>query len=366
MTTDRCSLVATCDQWVRASHHDTAVAGAPGAVTLSWQEPGNDDAPTPDGTCAPARGLAVDRLCRVYRLGSRTIERLVVGPTRDGVDYAALPDSVVILGHPGGQRPVGAEFRPAPEPELLDATGIAVDADDRLFVADRGRRQLAVIDLWSRRTLRVVGTAVPGAPDRHPLGLAADGRVVWAVVRQPAGLLRLTASRGPQEVELPGTGDVPPGSLPSRVAVLPGGEPVMLWHAPDGVGWLAAGRRPPERVGVATDIAVDAEGAVVVAPCPGGVAVLRRLVPTASGWIRALPLDARGDDGSGLVATADGRIGYWTVAGFRLAVRGRVRYARDGVCVTYRLGTPACPATAGAGSSSTPACRRGRTAASPR
>ena len=76
--------------------------------------------------------------------------------------------------------------------------------------------------------------------------------------------------------------------------------------------------------------------------------MLRRLVPTATGWIRALPLDAVGYDGSGVVATADGRIGYWSAAGFRLAVRGRVRYEPDGVCVTYRLDS-GLPATGGGG-----------------
>ncbi|MGH3774184.1 MAG: phage tail protein [Pseudonocardiaceae bacterium] len=331
----RCSVLATCDQWARAHHVGTAVDGAPGAVTLSWHEP--DDGARPEGDACPARGLAMDRLCRVYRLGRRAIERLVVGPTRGGLDYVGLRDPVVIMGGEGGYRPATVDFRPAPEPELVDATGIAVDADDRLFVSDRGRRHLAVIDLWNQRTLRVIGTAVPGAPDRHPMGLAAGGQVVLAVLRRPAGLLRLTATRGPEEVALPGTGSVPPGSEPSRVAVLPDGAPVVLWHAPDGAGWLGAGDRPPERVGAASDIAVDLEGTLVVAPCAGGAAALRRLVPTASGWTRALPLDASGYDGSGIVATADGRIGYWTIAGFRLAVRGRVRYARDGVCVTYRL-----------------------------
>jgi phage tail-like protein len=344
MPARRSSLVATCDQWVRAHHFQTAVDGAPGALTLSWREPGDPGPPdpSPQGGCA-ARGLAVDRLCRVYRLRSQTVERLVVGPTRHGLDYAAMRDPVVIMGaaETAGDSPVAAEFRSRGEPDLSDATGIAVDADDRLFVADRGRRHIAVVDLWSRRTLRTIGTAVPGAPDRHPLGLAAAGRLVLAVLREPAGLLRLTATRGPEELELPGVAQVPAGSQPSRVAVLSTGDPVVLWHAPDGAGWLTAPGRPAERLGGASDIAVDAEGAVVVAPCaasgPGHGTALRRVVPTAGGWTRALPLDATGYDGSGIVVTADARIGYWTAAGFRLAVRGRVEYQRHGSCVTYRL-----------------------------
>ena len=324
------SMVASCDQWVRARHHGTAVDGSPGALTLSWTEPA-DPGPGAGAGCV-SRGLAVDRLCRVYRLLPHSVERLAVGPTRYGLDYATLAPPVPVVGREPRPTPA-ADFRLRPEPELLDGTGIAVDADDRIFLADRGRRWIAVLDLWSRRTLRTV--PVPGLP----MGLAAAGRVVYAVVREPAALLRLTATRGPEPAVLPG--GAPAGAQPSRVAALPDGAPVVLWHAPDGTGWLTLAGRPAEPVGGASDLAVDAGGAVIVAPCPvppgGPRAMLRRLVPTATGWIRALPLDAVGYDGSGVVATADGRIGYWSAAGFRLAVRGRVRYETDGVCVTYRL-----------------------------
>jgi phage tail-like protein len=326
----RSSLVATCDQWARATHAGTAVDGGPGALTLSWHEP--DDPGPGEGTACPARGLAVDRLCRVYRLLAHQVERLVVGSTAGGLDYLQLPEPVALLG----------------AGDLVDAAGISVDGDDRLFLADRARRHIAVLDLWSRRTLRVIGLATPAAPQRHPMGLAAAGRVVYAVTRAPAGLLRLSATRGPEAVALPaGVGDLPPGSLPSRVAVLAGGTPVMLWHAPDGAGWIVAGGRPGRRVGAASDITVDAGGVLVVAPCPAPDPTdptdpsrrvsLHRLVPTATGWTRTLPLDAVGYDGSGIVATADGRIGYWSARGFRLAVGGSVTYEREGVCVTYRL-----------------------------
>jgi phage tail-like protein len=321
------SLVATCDQWARARHAGTAVDGAPGALTLSWHEP-PDPVPA-DGLACPARGLAVDRLCRVYRLLADQVERLALGPAAGGLDYSQLPVPVALLG----------------EGDLVDATGIAVDGDDRLFLADRGRRHIAVLDQWSRRTLRVVGLATPAAPARHPMGLAAADRVVYAVTRRPAGLLRLSAARGPEEVPLPsGIRDLPPGAEPSRVAVLADGEPVMLWHAPDGAGWIVAGDRLARRVGAASDIAVDHDGALVVAPCPAADpgdpaarVALHRLVPTATGWARAQPLDATGYDGSGIVVTVDGRVGYWAARGFRLAVAGRVTYEHEGVCVTYRL-----------------------------
>jgi phage tail-like protein len=155
----------------------------------------------------------------------------------------------------------------------------------------------------------------------------------------------MTATRGPEDAPLPpSAADLPAGALPDRVAVLPDGEPVVLFHTADGTGWLVAGARAVQEVGPASDLAVDGEGAVVVAPCPApdGRATLRRWVPTATGWTRARPLDASGYDGNGIVVTRDGRVGYFTASGFRLSVIAPVDYETDGVCVTYRLdsGTP--------------------------
>lgn len=334
------SALMTCDQWARATHTDTAVDGERQAVVLGWH---NDDLaePRPAGDCE-ARGLAVDRLCRVYRLTATGVERLVVGPTAGGVDYRRLPDPTPLFGAPPPA--VSAPFTPstAPVTPLSDPVGIAVDADDRLFVSERGTRRILVFDLWSRRLLRRVPVTSLDLPDRRPAGLGARGRTVYAVVQRPSGLLRLTARRGPEEVDLPdAVSQLPPGSVPVRVAVHPSGEPVLLFVDPDGAGWLVAGEREPFGVGAASDIAVDAGGVVVVAGC--GVDgdepadPFSRVALTASAWARALPLDGRGYDGGGIVATADGRIGYWTASGFRLAVGARVRYEREGGLVSYRF-----------------------------
>ena len=331
------SLVATCDQWVRASHQQTAVEGVDGALTLSWSEP--NPAPAPNGSACPGRGVATDRLCRIYRLTADAVERVRVGPTRDGLDYADLPDPVTLIG-PTPAPAAGADFTGPAAAPLGDPVGIAIDADDRLFVADRHRRTVTVIDLWSRRLLRSVAVNPSGMATRHPRGLVAHDGTVLVVVRDPAGLLRLSATRGPEPVAMPsGAANLPPGSQPSRVAVLPSGDPVVLWHEPDGTGWVVAGGRAPLEVGPASDIVIDAEGALVVAPCarPDSRSALRRLVATESGWTRTSPLDATGYDGEGLVLTRDGRVGYFTPAGFRLAVRAAVSYRTEGTCVTYRL-----------------------------
>jgi phage tail-like protein len=344
------SLVATFDQWLRAAHAattvDAAVAGGPptaaggAALTLTWDEPVVEPA-SADGVC-PARGLASDRLCRVYRVRERAVDRLAVGPTAAGLDYASMPEPVTVIGAAASvdPNPPGPDFAGAPPSLPLDAVGIAIDGDDRLFLADAGARSISVLDLWSRRLLRSIPTGGAHCPARRPGGLAARGQVVYAVLRDPAGLLRLTASRGPDEVPLPATiDDLPAGSAPSRVAVLLDGTPVLLVLDTDGAGWLLAGNRAPRSVGAASEIVVDRDGTVVLAPCPsaGGAARLRRFVPTPTGWTRSFPLDAAGYDGGGLVVTDDGRIGYFTAAGFRLAVLGAVTYRSEGHCVTYRL-----------------------------
>jgi phage tail-like protein len=348
------SLVATCDQWVRASHDGTAVDGADGVLMLSWTEP--DPAPPGTGADCVARGLATDRLCRIYKLGATWVDRQMVGTTANGLDYGHQSNPEGIIGEPtdGGPDHVsGPDFVHREESDLVDATGLAIDQDDRLYIADRARQTISVLDLWSRRLMRTIRIDWPGQPDRHPVDVAAapDG-TMWALVGgagrdedastapTAAGLLTFTATRGPVEQPLPqGSAGLPSNARPSRLAVLRDGTPVITFVGPTGATWLLAGDRNPRPIGRASDIVVDPEGAVVIAPCPSpdGAATLRRLVPTADGWTRTSPLDATGYDGTGLVVTTDGRIGYGTAAGFRLAVVGRVDYRTEGRCVTYRL-----------------------------
>ena len=342
----KASLVATCDQWVRASHEGTAVDGADGVLMLSWHEP--DPVPPGPGSTCRARGLATDRLCRIYRLGPTWVDRRMVGSTAKGLDYGSLPEPVVIIGHADPDsivHPAGPDFVHRDPADLVDAVGLAIDHDDRLYISDRARRAISVLDLWSRRLMRTIRVDGPGHTDRHPVdvAVAADG-TAWAVLDGPSpddtGLLQFTATRGPIEQPLPsGAAVLPSAARPSRLAVLDDGTPVMTFDDPVGGTWLLAGDRAARPVGRASDIVVDPEGAVVIAPCPSpnGSATLRRLVPIGDGWSRTSPLDATGYDGTGLVVTTDGRIGYGTAAGFRLAVIGRVDYRTEGRCVTYRL-----------------------------
>lgn len=330
------SLVATCDQWKRATHDGTAVDGVGGELTLSWCD---RDSPDPEPGSCRSRGLATDRFCRIYRLREDCVERLLVGPTVAGLDYSELPQPITLIGGSAPPPPPGPDFGSAGSGVPIDPVGLAIDDDDRLFLADGSTHSVSVVDLWSRRLLRTVAIAGPRHPDRTPMGLAHRDRMVYVVTRRPATLMRLTAIRGPDELPWPeAVFTLPSGAQPSRVAVLDDGTPVVLFTGPDGRGWLIAGHRRPLAVGPASDIAVDREGAVVIAPCGrSGRVTLRRFTPTADGWTPTTPLDASNYDGGGLVVTRDGRIGYFTVAGFRLAVIGFVDYATDGTCTTYRL-----------------------------
>ncbi|GAA3650857.1 phage tail protein [Nocardioides ginsengisoli] len=318
------------DAWQRCVLTDTSVDGT-GALTLAWSVA--PAPPSPPGGCT-ARGLAVDRMCRIHRLVDGVVERLVVGPTDRGLDYARLPEPTLFLG--GTPAPVVSrgDFVAATSAPLLDPVGIAIDGQDRMFLADGAARAVIVIDLWGRRVLRRI--QLHGVAS----GLAARGGLVYAALG-PAGLVRFSALGEPTDVPL----TLPPGAVARRVAVLDDGTPVVLATDAAGESWLVADGRPPLAVGGASDLLVDPDGVVVVAPCavgPGESALLRRFVPGPADWRPEHPLDATGYDGGGICVTGDGRIGYFTAAGFRLAARVRVTYALRGGCATYRLdsGTP--------------------------
>lgn len=326
--------VSTRDAWLRAAHVDTFIDPEHDAVGLDWEP---ETLPAPD-VAPPAygAGLAFDAECRLYHsLPDAGRVEVLLWAAPDGASRAPSP----FLGGPAAPpapAPAGAAFSPAPPapPSLLEPRGLAVDVDDRLFVAEAGRRRVLVVDLWSRRLLRAVPLAPPAAGAPRPLDVAACGSTVHAVAQDPAGYFTLDARRGPRRQPLD-----PRVIAPARVACSPGGEVVIL----DSAGTAAARVWPLSHLDDgfwapwATDVEFQREGVLVVAGRPG--APFRR-VALAPGRVNELsPLSARGYDGLGICRTPEPepRIAYWTSSGVRHAVPARLRYRPHGRVTTFQL-----------------------------
>jgi phage tail-like protein len=328
------ALVQTVDQWQRAAHCDTAIDPDSGQVGLARQRPQLAE-PGPARPPLPA-GLAFDGACRLYRSvpDEGRVER--VGWATAGRIAAPEAASAPLDVFAAPQRPALGEFTAAPPaaPALTEPRGLAVDADDRLFVAEAGARQILVYDLFGRRLLRRVADA--DAPRRAPLDLAAHGRTVWATVADPPGVLRLEAHQGPAAAALPAPPAPAAAAHPARVAAAPGGALAVLLCGQGTQAWVhlpASGELLA--VAGATDLEFADDRRLVVARHPGDAFALFQRTPR--GWSAPSPLQAPGYDGLGIVRTPDGRVGFWSAAGFRVALPPRPRYPRVGRVTTYRL-----------------------------
>lgn len=326
----RFALVRTADQWLRSGHVDTALDTKTGVVGLAWTEPPSSNA----GGDAPPRGagLAFDQQCRLYHSvpdEGRVEWSLWAGQT----PRAAGDEPPAPLDLFAAEVPPAGEFTPVTTPTsaLSAPRGLAVDHDDRLFIAETGAGRLLIFDLWGRRLLRRVVVAAPDGTAARPLDLAAHGTTVYALLA-PAGLVELTARSEPRALPLPA--DV---TEPARLAVAPGGRIVLLERAGSPLARIV----PLDRPGLAfvephaTDIEFEDDEVLVVARRPAADFRRYRLSPGAPSAL--LPLKASGYDGLGIVRTPDGRIGFWTGRRFRHAVAARVVYDATGRITTFRL-----------------------------
>jgi phage tail-like protein len=319
-------LVRTRDQWLRADHRHTALDDETGGVTLEWSADSDPVQGTSDAAAPPAGGLAFDASCRLYRsvVAAGRVERTHWAPTDPLRPPADRPVAVNVLATPA-EETFGEFASPAPAAgPLREPRGLAVDEDDRLFVAESGASRILVYDLWSGRLLRRVPVAAP------PLDLAVRGHVVWATLAGAPWLVRLRAREDPVAVLLP-AGVTAPG----RVAVGADGALYVLERAGEAAARVVPLAHPAQGIDVrfATDLEVDGDGLVVVARRPGEDFLRWR--PGSGEQPR--PLRARGYDGMGIVRTPDGRIAFWTDKGLRYALPARLRYERSGRVTTYRL-----------------------------
>jgi phage tail-like protein len=313
------------------AHSDTFVDAETGCVELKWDRQFANQTPAP---IAQPAGMAFDAECRLYRSlpeGGRVV-RL------HWTDAIATPaPAATDIVDPGVEPALGDFITNARgSGALRRPVSLAMDIDDRLYVADADAGVVLVFDLWSGRLLRRARLGTPASPRRRPLGLACHERVVWAVTADPPGLVRLGARTGPIDSPLPGPPGVPDTAVPVRVATDALGNVFVLRRQADGAAWVVSSTQPEaEEVAGATDIAFDGEGHLVVANLPGEPFRVIALGPDV--WNDVDLLEARGYDGAGIVLTPSGRIGYWTATGLRMATAARRLYSRRGRVTTYRL-----------------------------
>ncbi len=333
------ALLRTGDQWMRCSFEDTFLDVDAGIVELArttlTEE--SDDAAPPAGA-----GLAFDNECRLYHSlpdGNR-VERILwkavdpLGPVADQpqpIDLFARRSAEM-----GGT--VG-DFATAPGADALaEPRGLAVDVNDRLFIAEAVSHRILVYDLWSDRLMRRV--VLPGT---RPTDLAVHRNDVYVVLAAARAIVRLTARSAVVPVALPAG-----CTEPARIAVSSEGVLAILEKAgaADARVWFSDARFPSIDVPQATDVEWQSNQILVVARQPG--ADFHRF-EIKSGEVVVLPsLRARGYDGLGIVATPDcldgttaankgRRIGYWMAKGFRDAVPARAVFERTGRVTTFRL-----------------------------
>jgi phage tail-like protein len=330
------------DGWARARHIRTAIDLPDGGVMLAWR----DADPDPGADVAPelGSGLGFDSRCRLYRTLPEQghVERY---PWQDGPRGSAEQLVVADEPPPAGEFEVGP---PASGP-LAEPRGLALDDDDRLWVAETGARRVVLWDLWSRRLLRRI--SVPG----RPLDLACRGRRVLALLHGNAGIAVIEDRTLVDVLALPELGGTAgPAAQARRLAIAPDRGLGLLLRDPAGPGaWIARLRLDPEQglvtdgepqaVEGASDLAWLDERTLVIARAPGQTFIRR--VKTEDGFIDMPGLVARGYDGLGIARAPAGRgIAYWSEHGPRIAVTTRVTYERSGEVTTFRLAADA-PAT---------------------
>jgi phage tail-like protein len=334
------ALLRTGDQWVRCSFDRTYLDLDEGVVELAWTTTTIDSetsAPTIGG------GLAFDSECRLYHSlpSAGRVERLLwkaldpLGPVTAG------PAPIDLIEGERSAR-VGDFISNDSSGALQHPCGLAVDINDRLFVAETDADQILVYDLWSDRLIRKV--ILSGS---RPSDLCAHDIYVYAVLSATGRVVRLTARSGPEPFP------VPVGcSVPSRIAVSCCGRIAILEKAAtaDARVWFVDKGYPDFAAAWATDVEWESDSVIVVARRPG--ADFLRYEIGAARMALLQSLRARGYDGSGIVATPETlespaqsssatcpahRIGYWTSAGFRNAVAVRLVYERAGRVTTYQL-----------------------------
>jgi phage tail-like protein len=333
------ALVRSEDQWLRSSHERTTLRREPTEVTLSWEDDREGASETPPEL--PLAGLAFDSVCRLFHSRPREgeIERILWGALEGMPPGAEGPAPVEVLGAEPG---IAGDFSSVAPPAgpLSSPRGIAIDSQDRLYVAEWGKNRVVVYGLERRRLVRIISLAGELAVGPRPLDLASAGDVVYLLTESPIGLYRLAGGEDPVAVDVSSLGLV----APTRVASCPLGKVAILDPGAKKIFVLEEGVAPVELAPAsgpslpaaahATDLDFVAPEELVVAYWPGEDFFR---FSTAKSRIAAAPLRARGYDGLGICRDPKRQITYWTARGPRTASPARVRYEHEGTVVSFRL-----------------------------
>ena len=344
------ALVRDGDQWMRCAFDGCFLDREAGIIELAWETiPHDGTTETPP----LGAGLAFDAECRLYH--SRPDEGQV-----DRVQWsAALAPGIAATIWPlfiNAERAFGDFARSGtsggPADPLAAPRGLAVDENDRLYVAATDADTVLIFDLWGERLLRRVGFT-----GGRPTDVAAHGAIVYAALPGLGQVVRFTARSSPVSVSLP-----PECLAPSRIAVAPDGTIAVLAQSATAAArvWFV-GSTPLASVPTpfASDVEWESQSVLVVAGSAGADFQRYRLGAAEQSVLE--PLRARGYDGLGIVAipslVSRGRdepchcapsagtchcesgrtIGYWSASGFRRATAAHVEYVSVGEVTTYRL-----------------------------
>lgn len=309
------AMIGHDEQWLRCAHEGTVLLPE-GGVGLTWVEPAKPSRwDAGRAVCAPPEpaepvcpsGITHDRWGRIWR--SRPLQGIVAVTRRrqapEGTDVGGLR-------HP---------------------TGVAVDAADRLYVAEAGGRAVMVGDLWTGQVLRRIPVA--GTPLDVVAGGDAENPGTLVLTATPDAVLQVSGRTGPR----PGPGVLRRpcarrGMRPARLTLL-AGRVMVLWR--DGTTALVAdlaGRELLELPG-ATDIEGTPDGLLVVALQPGDP--IRRYWERDGALIEDQPLAAADYDGGAVTVEGSGRIVYTTASGQRSTQGPQAKHVGTGTVTSYRL-----------------------------
>jgi phage tail-like protein len=240
--------------------------------------------------------------------------------------------------------------------------GLAVDAEQRLYVAEVRAARVTVYDIWAERILRRVSVRSRAHRSAQPVDVAAVGERAYVLLRRPAVIVVLHGRRGLLPGPTPRRPRCRERLTPERIAARPDGTPLVLWRRLGTSYALIAsvsGEIVAEVPG-ATDFDVTAQDVLIVARAPERTASapeperasvpdcarpsdraaaqpFQRLQQHGASRLELEPVAAAGYDGGAVAAAPDGTFAFTTAAGIGRVGGTEARHRTSARVITYRL-----------------------------